>query len=146
MSVIQQYVPTTALQQQYQKFWQKFNRISASSEEFCKEFTPHQHPSIRPYQDYSIGRKYHINTGIEFSKGVIRVKAYFRNLADYLEVYRQSKDRIEAQLGRTLRWQAFKTKRAITLYAAVSLNGSDDWQEASKVMMENMILMKNVVE
>ena len=146
MAVKQTYTPSTALQQQYQQFWQVFNKISASSEEFCREFTPHQYASIRSYQDYAIGRKYHISTGVDFSNCVVKVTAYFRDLAAYLEVYQQDKARIEEEMVQALRWRAFKTKGSITLFASVAIYRNGNWEEACKVMMENMIKMKNVVK
>jgi hypothetical protein len=145
MAITKTYIPKTPLEQQYQQFWKVFNKVSSNDEAFCSEFTPNKYASIRSYQDYSIGKKYHICAGIDFKKGMVRIKAYFRDIADYQVIFQSNKERIEGEIGRQLLWKAFNTKGAIILYETANFDKNSQWEEACKVLISNMINMKRVV-
>ncbi len=74
--------PITALQESYQRFWEGFNLYTKDNPAFCKEFSVHPYPSIRPYQDYHIGKPGAeiIRKGLEF-EGIF-VKSYLDLLAE----------------------------------------------------------------
>ena len=134
----------TLLQETYQKFWTRFNLISSSNEGFNSNFNVHQIASIRYYQDYAIGKPYHICIRISFEKELASIQAYFNNVVVYDEVYSQCKDRIEAMVGKRLIWKSMKTKSYAQLDLPLTYNISDDanWDAACKDMITYAIIMK----
>lgn len=142
MSIKKIFKPRTLLQDNYQKFWQEFNRFSVADESFCKEFTPHPHGSIRSYQDYSIGEPYAICVGINFKKHEIRISAYFGNLEAYLFYSEMLKGRIERTIGKSLKWTSHQTKASAVLYDEADFDENHGWQSAFKDIIYDMCLVK----
>lgn len=134
--------PETILQQTYQKFWLGFNHVSVENAEFCKAFTPHPFPSIRSYQDYSIGKPYNLSVGVNFKRQEIHVSAYFSDLEKY-QLYFKMKEQIELKVGRVLLWKRHNTKASAALYDTADFDENHGWEVTYQKMMADMLLMKN---
>ena len=89
----------TLLQETYKRFWTKFNHISSQDENFVSNFKVHTIASIRYYQDYAIGKPYHICIKINFDRELASIQIYFNNLVVYDEFYSRYRDRIETLIG-----------------------------------------------
>ena len=92
----------TLLQETYRKFWTTFNSISSQDENFSSNFKVHTIASIKYYQDYAIGKPYHICIKINFDRELASVQVYFNNLVVYDEFYSRYRDRIESLIGKRL--------------------------------------------
>ncbi len=138
----------TALQELYRKFWTKFNDVSACNNDFVKEFKLHKIASIRYYQDYAIGKPYHICIEFKYAKEQVAIQAYFNNMCVYDEFYNKHRYRIESMIGSRLTWKEMTTKG----YAQLNLNipypicDMNNWDNVCKEMILNAILMKRVFD
>ena len=136
----------TILQDTYRKFWTKFNDISSSNDSFAREFKVHPIPSIRYYQDYSVGKPYQICIRLNFKDESVAVQAYFNNMAVYEEFFSKHRDRIEHLIGQRLIWEEMNTKGYARLMLSVPTPVSDiaNWDAICDIVIENAILMKQV--
>ena len=136
----------TLLQETYRKFWTTFNSISSQDENFSSNFKVHTIASIKYYQDYAIGKPYHICIKINFDRELASVQVYFNNLVVYDEFYSRYRDRIESLIGKRLEWKEMKTKA----YAQLNLNlpylisDVSNWDKVCADILPNAILMKNI--
>lgn len=106
MSLIpEKYTTLSPLQEQYRYFWTRFNELSLSHKQFSMTFKVHPIPSIRCYQDYAVGKPYHLALKVNFKRNTFCVMAYFNNLSRYIEYYEQHRHRIECELGYELEWK-----------------------------------------
>lgn len=138
----------TLLQETYKRFWTKFNHLSSQDENFVSNFKVHTIASIRYYQDYAIGKSYHICIKINFDRELASIQAYFNNVVVYDEVYSQCKDRIEAMVGKRLIWKSMKTKSYAQLDLPLTYNISDaaNWDAACRDIIPYAVLMKEVFD
>lgn len=138
----------TVLQELYRKFWTKFNDISSSNEEFKKEFKVHKIPSIRYYQDYSVGKCYQICIKINFKQELIAIQAYFSNMSVYSYFVTKHKGRIELMIGKRLIWEEKTTKgyAQLNLNISSSINNMANWDDICNEIIPNAISMKRVFE
>lgn len=136
----------TILQDTYRKFWTKFNDISSSNDTFAREFKVHPIPSIRYYQDYSVGKPYQICLQISFVNESASIQAYFNNMTAYDEFISKHRDRIELLIGQRLIWKEMNTKgyAQLTLSAPAPISDITNWDAVCSIMIENAILMKRV--
>ena len=134
----------TLLQETYQKFWTRFNLISSSDENFSSNFKVHHIASVRYFQDYAVGKPYHICVKISFENELASIQAYFNNVVVYDEFFTQYKDRIEAMVGRRLIWKSMRTKSYAQLDLPLTYNISDDrnWDAACRDIIPYAVLMK----
>ena len=136
----------TLLQETYRKFWTTFNSISSQDENFSSNFKVHTIASIKYYQDYAIGKPYHICIKINFDRELASVQVYFTNLVVYDEFYSRYRDRIESLIGKRLEWKEMNTKA----YAQLNLNlpylisDVSNWDKVCEDILPNAILMKNI--
>ena len=135
----------TLLQSTYQRFWTKFNHISSQDENFVSNFKVHTIASIRYYQDYAIGKPYHICIKINFDRELASIQIYFNNLVVYDEFYTRYRDRIEALIGKRLEWKEMNTKAYAQLNLSLPYLISDvsNWDKVCEDIIPNAILMKN---
>ena len=138
----------TVLQELYRKFWTKFNDISSSNEDFKKEFKVHKIPSIRYYQDYSVGKCYQICIKINFKQELIAIQAYFSNMSVYSYFVTKHKGRIESMIGKRLIWEEKTTKgyAQFNLNISSSINNMANWDDICNEIIPNAISMKRVFE
>ena len=138
----------TVLQELYRKFWTKFNDISSSNEDFKKEFKVHKIPSIRYYQDYSVGRCYQICIKINFRQELVAIQAYFSNMSIFSDFVSKHKDRIELMIGRRLIWEEKTTKgyAQFNLNISSSINNIANWDDICNEIIPNAISMKRIFE
>ena len=138
----------TVLQELYRKFWTKFNDISSYNEEFKKEFKVHKIPSIRYYQDYSVGKCYQICIKINFKQELIAIQAYFSNMSVYSYFVTKHKGRIELMIGKRLIWEEKTTKgyAQLNLNISSSINNMANWDDICNEIIPNAISMKRVFE
>ena len=136
----------SAQQELYQKFWTKFNYISSCNETFCDEFKVHKIASIRGYQDYSVGKSYHICIKINFQREVVSIQAYFNNMNVYDEFFNQHRDRIELKLGKHLTWKRMTTKgyALYTLNLPYQIEDIKNWDKIYEELISNALLIKKV--
>lgn len=146
MSVKKRQRATTILASTYQKFWQGFNEKTSKDDVFRKEFRPHPYGSARCYQDYPIGKPYHIVAHVFFAKHEIHIGAYFGNLDAYHYCSEVLKNRIEHQIGKPLAWKQHKTKASAYLFDSVDFDENHGWDETYEVIIANMLLMKKAFE
>ena len=136
----------TLLQETDRKFWTTFNSISSQDENFSSNFKVHTIASIKYYQDYAIGKPYHICIKINFDRELASVQVYFNNLVVYDEFYSRYRDRIESLIGKRLEWKEMNTKA----YAQLNLNlpylisDVSNWDKVCADILPNAILMKNI--
>ena len=135
----------TLLQETYQRFWTKFNQISSQDDDFSSNFKVHTIASIRYYQDYAIGKPYHICIKINFDRELASIQIYFNNLVVYDEFYSRYRDRIETLIGKRLEWKEMNTKAYAQLNLSLPYLISDvsNWDKACEDIIPNAILMKN---
>ena len=135
----------TLLQETYQRFWTKFNHISSQDENFASNFKVHTIASIKYYQDYAIGKSYHICIKINFDRELASIQIYFNNLVVYDEFYTRYRDRIEALIGKRLEWKEMNTKAYAQLNLSLPYLISDvsNWDKVCEDIIPNAILMKN---
>lgn len=138
--------PTTALNAIYQKFWQGFNEESCRNNDFCLEFNPHPYASIRPNQDYAIGKPYNIVVIVNFKKHVIRIGAYFHDLPLYKFCYETQRSLIEGRMNRRLKWTLHQTKASAYLYDSVDFDENHGWDACYQKIIDDMLLMKKAFE
>lgn len=138
--------PETALQKVYRMFWDGFNTFTKNDPTFCHEFKVHPYPSIRSYQDYSIGEPYHLFVGINFKRHEIRIGAYFRDLDVYSFYNQKLKGRIEDKIGKSLKWTRHQTKASALLYVDDDFDENQGWINAFKSIVHDMCLMKTAFE
>lgn len=138
----------TVLQELYRKFWTKFNDISSSNEDFKKEFKVHKIPSIRYYQDYSVGRCYQICIKINFKQELVAIQAYFSNMSVFSDFVSKHKDRIELMIGKRLIWEEKTTKgyAQFNLNISSSINNIANWDDICNEIIPNAISMKRIFE
>jgi hypothetical protein len=138
----------TVLQELYRKFWTKFNDISSSNEDFKKEFKVHKIPSIRYYQDYSVGRCYQICIKINFKQELVAIQAYFSNMSVFSDFFSKHKDRIELMIGKRLIWEEKTTKgyAQFNLNISSSINNIANWDDICNEIIPNAISMKRIFE
>lgn len=138
----------TVLQELYCKFWTKFNDISSSNEDFKKEFKVHKIPSIRYYQDYSVGRCYQICIKINFKQELVAIQAYFSNMSVFSDFVSKHKDRIELMIGKRLIWEEKTTKgyAQFNLNISSSINNIANWDDICNEIIPNAISMKRIFE
>lgn len=138
----------TVLQELYRKFWTKFNHISSSNEDFNKEFKVHKIPSIRYYQDYSVGKCYQICIKINFKQELVAIQAYFNNMSVYSDFFFKHRDRIELMIGKRLIWEEKTTKgyAQLNLNISSSINDMANWDNICNEIIPNAISMKRVFE
>lgn len=138
----------TVLQELYRKFWTKFNDISSSNEDFKKEFKVHKIPSIRYYQDYSVGRCYQICIKINFKQELVAIQAYFNNMSVFSYFVSKHKDRIESMIGKRLIWEEKTTKgyAQFNLNISSSINNIANWDDICNEIIPNAISMKRIFE
>lgn len=136
----------TALQELCRKFWTKFNDVSAHNNDFVKEFKLHKIASIRYYQDYAVGKPYHICIKLNFAKEQASIQAYFNNMCVYDEFYNKHRHRIESMIGSRLAWKEMTTKGYAQLNLNVTYPISDisNWDDVCNEMIAQAILMKSV--
>ena len=135
----------TLIQETYKRFWTKFNHISSQDENFVSNFKVHTIASIRYYQDYAIGKPYHICIKINFDRELASIQIYFNNLVVYDEFYSRYRDRIETLIGKRLEWKEMNTKAYAQLNLSLPYLISDvsNWDKACEDIIPNAILMKN---
>lgn len=136
----------TPLQETYRKFWGKFNHISSIHEDFAREFKVHKIPSIRYYQDYSVGKSYQICIKINFKTQLVAIQAYFNNMCVYDNFFTKHRVRIESMIGKRLIWEEKTTKGYAQLNLNIPLQISDmtNWDDICKTIIPNAIFMKQV--
>lgn len=135
----------TLLQETYQRFWTKFNHISSQDEDFASNFKVHTIASIKYYQDYAIGKPYHICIKINFDRELASIQIYFNNLVVYDEFYSRYRERIETLIGKHLEWKEMNTKAYAQLNLSLPYLISDvsNWDKVCEDIIPNAILMKN---
>lgn len=138
--------PETAIQELYFKFWQGFNEATGNRMDFKKRFKVHPYSSLRCYQDYCIGKPYHIVVAINFDRQEIRVGSYFSDTNCYDDCFAKYRETIEGKIGRSLRWKRFITKGSATLFTTACFDNQHGWENAYEVMINNMILIKDCFE
>ena len=146
MAARKQYKPETLLQQSYQQFWSAFNELTAKDALFCKVFKTHPYASVRCYQDYPVGKAYHIVAAINFRRHEIRVGAYFGDVQAYSFCYQNNRERIEELVGRRLAWTKHETKGSAYLYDTVDFGENYGWEKAIEAIKANMHLLLNTFE
>ena len=136
----------TLLQETYQRFWTKFNQISSQDDDFASNFKVHTIASIKYYQDYAIGKPYHICIKINFDRELASIQIYFNNLVVYDEFYSRYRDRIETLIGKRLEWKEMNTKAYAQLNLSLPYLISDvsNWDKVCEDIIPNAILMKNI--
>ena len=136
----------TLLQEAYRKFWTKFNYVSSCNEDFAKDFKVHKIPSIRYYQDYSVGKCYQICIKINFKQELVAIQAYFNNMSVYSDFFFKHRDRIELMIGKRLIWEEKTTKgyAQLNLNISSSINDMANWDNICNEIIPNAILMKQV--
>ena len=135
--------PRTALEELYFKFWKGFNEATEKSIDFKKRFKVHPYSTLRSYQDYSIGKPYHIVVGINFARQEIRIGAYFSNTNCYDDCFAKYRESIELKIGRSLRWKRFMTKGSAIMFTTAGFDDQHGWENAYEVMINNLILIKD---
>jgi hypothetical protein len=140
--------PTTAIGAIYQKFWQGFNEETNRNDDFCMEFTPHPYASIRPNQNYAIGKPYNIVAIVNFKKHEIRIGAYFHDLALYKFCYETQRSLIEGRINRGLKWTLHQTKASAYLYDSVDFDFDENhgWDACYNKIIDDMLLIKKAFE
>lgn len=136
----------TLLQETYRRFWTKFNQISSQDANFAFNFKVHSIASIKYYQDYAVGKPYHICIQINFDRELASVQIYFNNLVVYDEFYTRYRDRIESVIGKRLEWKKMNTKAYAQLNLSLPYLISDEsnWDKVCEDIIPNAILMKSV--
>lgn len=136
----------TLLQETYQKFWTKFNHISSQDENFASNFKVHTIASIKYFQDYAVGKPYHICVKINFERELASIQIYFHNLVVYDEFYTRYRERIETLIGKHLEWKEMKTVAyaQINLCLPYLISDVSNWDKVCKDILPNAILMKNI--
>ena len=134
----------TLLQETYQRFWTKFNQISSQDDDFASNFKVHTIASIRYYQDYAIGKPYHICIKINFDRELASVQIYFNNLVVYDEFYTRYRERIETLIGKHLEWKEMNTKAYAQLNLSLPYLISDvsNWDNVCSEIIPYAIKMK----
>ena len=132
----------TDLQKMYRKFWERFNSMSLIDPDFSLHFKIHPIPSIRGYQDYSIGCGYHIAIKLDFRKSEIFIGAYFDNVNLYKEYYQRHRKNIENELGIELKWDEQGTKGSAYYISPMKLETDADWDTAIHKMMTMAVRIK----
>lgn len=144
MPVVSNHKPQTPIEKLYWSFWSGFNSYSELEFKQSGVFKPHKYPSIRSYQDYSIGCPFGIVVGINFPRKEIRVGAYFNNLDSYRFWHNYGKRWIEEKVDRHLMWKKHKTKASAYYYANADFDeNGHNWHEVYKLIVEIMVKMKN---
>lgn len=144
MPVVSNQKAQTHLEKVYRNFWRGFNLNTGLDGKFSREFKPHEFPSIRSYQDYSIGRPFGIVVGVNFPRKEIRVGAYFHDVIAYDSCYNFQRRWIEKELDKHLIWKKHKTKGSAYYYATADFDEEgNNWTEVYKLMAEIMLKMKN---
>ena len=138
--------PRTALQGLYWKFWDGFNTFTQNDLSFCRDFKVHPYPSVRSYQDYSIGEPYHIVAGINFKRHEIRIGAYFSDLDAYLFYSEMLKGKVQRKIGKSLKWTRHQTKASAYLYDDDDFDENHGWENAYRSIVYDMCLMKAAFE
>lgn len=133
----------TSLQEQYKEFWLYFNAISSQHIVFPQEFKCHPIPSIRCYQDYSIGKPYHLVVKINLTKNQIAIGAYFNDVVKYDEFYRY-KDNIVNSLNMELGWIKHSTKGSAFMVLPANLYDKSQWIIICEIIIAKMIDIKKV--
>ena len=136
----------TLLQEKYQKFWAKFNHISSQDEDFSSNFRVHTIASIKYFQDYAIGKPYHICIKINFDRELASIQIYFNNLVVYDEFYTRYRDRIETLIGKRLEWKEMNTKAYAQLNLSLPYLISDvsNWSKVCEDIIPYAVMMKKV--
>ena len=136
----------TPLQESYRKFWTKFSYYSSCNNDFAKEFKVHNIPSIRYYQDYSVGKCYQICIKINFKQELVAIQAYFHNMCIYDEFFSKHREKIELMIGKRLIWEEKTTKGYVQFNLDVSSRISDmnNWDNICNEIIPKAILMKQV--
>ena len=136
----------TLLQERYRKFWSNFNSISLRNKDFSKEFKVHKIPSIRYYQDYSVGKPYQICIKINFKTQLVAIQAYFNNMYVYDDFFTQHRATIESMINKHLIWEKKTTKAYALLKLDISscLNDTNNWDGICNDIISNAILMKQI--
>ena len=137
--------PKTESQRFYQRFWRAFNGYSAHNESFCAEFKPHPYADVRYYQDYAVSMgSYHLCAGLNFKKQELSVAAYFRDVHAWDIYNSRYKEKIEAQIGRQLKWKRLTTKGEAAIVRHLQLSKSGDWVNVFERIISDLILLKHV--
>lgn len=144
MSIIpEKYTSLSPLQEQYRKFWLSFNAQSLSHSAFSSTFKIHPIPSIRGYQDYSIGKPYHLTLKIDFQHNVFDISIRFYKMPKYVEFYENYRNRIENELGYKLNWNQHSTAGyAIKNFAADLYDTSKYKNIADQMMNEGLRMVR----
>lgn len=132
----------TDLQKKYQNFWERFNSMSLIDPEFSLHFRVHPAPSIRGYQDYSIGNSYHIVCKLDLRKSKVFVGAYFDDVDLYKEYYQRHRENIENELGIELKWDEQGTKGSAYYISPMKLETDADRDTAIHTMMSMAVRIK----
>ena len=116
--------------------------------DFNKEFKVHKIPSIRYYQDYSVGKCYQICIKINFKQELVAIQAYFSNMSVFSDFVSKHKDRIESMIGKRLIWEEKTTKgyAQFNLNISSSINNIANWDDICNEIIPNAISMKRIFE
>lgn len=145
MSIIpEKYTTLSPLQEEYRKFWLTFNAQSLCHYAFSAAFKVHPIPSIRSYQDYSVGKPYHLVLKVDFKRNLFAVKIYFNNVPTYIEYYEQHRSRIEAELGYECEWKEQTTKGSAGKFFSANLYDFKQYNKIADQMMDEGLRMVRI--
>ena len=145
MSIIpEKYTSLSPLQEQYREFWLSFNAQSLCHSAFSSKFKVHPIPSIRSYQDYSVGKPYHLVLKVDYKKNLFAVKIYFNNIQKYIEYYVQYRARIEAELGYECEWKKQTTKGSAGKFFCAELYNKNQYAKIADQMMNEGLRMVKI--
>lgn len=145
MSIIpEKYTTLSPLQEEYRKFWLTFNAQSLCHYAFSSAFKVHPIPSIRSYQDYSVGKPYHLVLKVDFKRNLFAVKIYFNNVPTYIEYYEQHRSRIEAELGYECEWKEQTTKGSAGKFFSADLYDFKQYNKIADQMMDEGLRMVRI--
>ena len=144
MSIIpEKYTTLSPLQERYRQFWLSFNAQSLCHVDFSSTLKVHPIPSIRCYQDYSVGKPYHLVFKVDFKKNLFVVMIYFDNVPKYIEYHEHYRVRIEAELGYECEWKEQATKGSAGKFFTADLYDKNQYGKiAGQMMNEGLRMVK----
>ena len=128
----------------YFEFWKTFNLQSSLHTEFNKEFTIKRKNSIRGYEDFSIGRDFHIVVKINLKQSKAILGIYFNNIGTYKRYYNIYRNNIENQIPYKIDWSLWKTKGSAYINESFNIEDKNQWTQTMDWLLNNAVLMKKV--
>lgn len=145
MAIIpEKYTTLSPLQEEYRKFWQRFNELSLIHIEFSSTFKVHPIPSIRCYQDFAVGQPYHLFLKVNFKQNTFHVGAYFNNFPKFIEYHDIHKTRIESELGGELLWKQQTTAGSAERIFVADLFDKSKYDDICHRMMDEGLKLVSI--